>query len=286
MKRMALVLSSAVLMATATTLVGAPIASASCDGGGDLATTATAYDAPGPPQNLMVAAGNQSVVLFWDPPAFTGGGVDFYRVYVDGTRRLRTTQTQARVNNLVNGQTYSFYVTANNDCGESAPSDPVTATPSTGQSAEIIRGSNLSMSTGGKNATAADPFVGSQTFPAGTTGIGTLKEEADGGFCNGSCLAGRVLVNSLENGTLGGPSYTITLLYNRTVLQSSDSAARGESTPPGFTVYYDGTKGQTPIQLENCSVAPIPCVAKLVRNDGDLIVKVRTDDIDPRLGTR
>jgi hypothetical protein len=286
MKRMALVLSGLVLVATGATLVGAPIAAATCEGGGGLATTANAFSPPDPPENLMVAPGDQSVVLFWEAPEFTGGGVDFYRVYVDGTRRLRTTQTQARVKDLVNGQEYSFYVTATNDCGESEPSNTVMATPSTGQSAEIIRGSNLSMSTGGKNATAADPFVGKQTFPAGTTGVGTLREEADEGFCGGSCLAGQVLVNSLENGSLGGPSYTITLLYNRTVLPSTDSAARGESTPPGFTVYYDGTKGQTPVQLAKCSEAPIPCVAKLVRDDGDLIVKVRTDDIDPRLGTR
>ena len=68
--------------------------------------------------------------------------------------------------------------------------DPVTATPSKGQGAELIGGSNLSMSTGG-DATAADPFVGKQTFPAGTTGFGTLDEEPDGGFCGGPASPAR-----------------------------------------------------------------------------------------------
>jgi len=285
MKRTMLLLSL-ILAATAINFGGVRAALATCDGGEGFApSTAAAFSAPGPPANLMVAPGNGSVVLFWDPPDFDGGGVDFYRVFVDGTSTLQIKQTQKRVNNLANGQEYSFYVTANNDCGESAPSDAVTATPSAGQSAEIIGGNNLSMKTG-KDATATDPFITRQTFPAGTTGIGTLKEEPDNGFCNGSCFAGQVLVNSLENGSLGGPSYTITLTYDRTVVQTTSSAAAPASATSGFTVYYDATKGETPTQLGNCSVVPVPCVVKFVRDDRDLIVQVRSDDIDPRLGTR
>ena len=286
MKRMMLVLSVLALLLPASIFVGAPIASASC--GGDFQQmTAAAFSTPDPPQNLTVVPGNRDVVLFWDAPEFDGGGIDFYSVYVNGVRKRMTSDTQAQVNNLTNGQTYSFYVTASNDCGESDPSDPVMATPSKGQGAELIGGSNLSMSTGG-NATPADPFVGKQTFPAGTTGLGTLAEEPDDGFCGGPCLAGQVLVNSLENGSLGGPFYTVKLIYDKTALQVSTSSTLAASVPTSFTVYYDATKGESPIVLPKCSVAPVPCVQKIARlgEDGDLIVLVSTADLDPRLGTR
>jgi hypothetical protein len=286
MKRMMLVVSILALVLPATSYVGAPIAAASCDeGGGDRPMTAAAFSTPSPPANLTVAEGNRDVVLLWDPPDNDGGGVDFYRVYVNDVRKLRTSDTQAQVNNLTNGQTYSFYVTATNDCGESAPSNTVPATPSTGQGAELIGGSNLTMSTGAK-ATAADPFVGKQTFPAGTTGLGTLDEEPDNGFCGGPCLAGQVLVNSLQNGSLGGPSYTVKLVYDKTALQESTSSTLSASAPTSFSVYYDATKGESPIQLAKCSVAPVPCVAKMTLDEGDLTVPVRTADLDPRLGTR
>ena len=284
MKRMMLIVSVLALLLPASIFVGAPIASASC--GGDFQQiTAAAFSTPDAPQDLTVAPGNRDVVLFWNAPEFDGGGIDFYSVYVNGTRRFSTSDTQAQVNNLANGRTYSFYVTASNDCGESGPSETVTATPSKGQGAELIGGSNLSMSTGG-DATTADPFVGKQTFPAGTTGFGTLDEEPDGGFCGGPCLAGKVLVNSLRNGSLGGPSYIVRLIYDKTVLQASTSSALAASVPTSFTVYYDATKGENPIQLPKCSVAPVPCVQKITRDDGDLIVPVRTADLDPRLGTR
>ncbi len=285
MKRTTILLSS-ILAVTALNVGGAQVASASCDGGARLtAATASAFTTPSPPANLMVAAGDQSVVLFWDQPDFDGGGVDFYRVYVDGTGTQQTTQLQTRVKNLTNGQEYSFYVTANNDCGESPPSQTVTATPSAGQNAKIIGGNHLTMKTGTK-ATAADPFVTRQSFPPGTTGIGTLQEEPDNGFCGGSCLAGQVLVNSLQNGSLGGPSYTITLTYDRSVVQTTSSGAASASEPSQFTVYYDATKGEAPTQLESCSIAATPCVVKFARDDGDLIVQVRSADLDPRLGTR
>jgi hypothetical protein len=189
------------------------------------------------------------------------------------------------VKNLTNGQEYSFYVTANNDCGESQPSQTVTATPSAGQDAKVIGGNHLGMKTGRK-ATADDPFVTSQSFPPGTTGTGTLQEEPDNGFCNGPCLAGHVLVNSLQDGSLGGPSYTIRLGYDRTVVQTTSPGAASASEISQFTVYYDATKGETPTQLESCSVAPTPCVVRFAFDEGDLHVQVRTSDLDPRLGTR
>jgi hypothetical protein len=284
MKRLLLVVSVLALLLPASIFVGAPIASASCGGGDFQQTTASAFSTPDPPQNLTVFPGNRDVVLLWDAPDFDGGGIDFYTVYVNGSPKLTTSETQAQVK-LANGQTYLFFVTASNDCGESGHSNEVTATPSKGQGAELIGEGNLTMSTGG-DATAVDPFVGKQTFPAGTTGLGTLDEEPDNGFCAGPCLAGKVLVNSLQNGSLGGPSYVVKLIYDQTVLQGSSSGARAASVPTSFTVYYDATKGENPIQLPKCSAAPVPCVGRITRDDGDLFVPVRTADLDPRLGTR
>lgn len=266
-------------------VAAAPVASAGGCGGGERPMgEGGAFSAPGPPENLTVAAGNRNVVLFWDPPDFDGGGVDFYRVYVDGVRTRRTTQTQTQVNKLNNGQSYAFTVTASNVCGESSPSNEVWATPDRGQDAELIGGGNLSMSTG-NGVTSTDPFVGKQTFPAGTTGVGTLEEEPDNAFCNGPCLANQVLVNALENGSLGGPFYTVKLIYDKTVVEvAPPDRAAGAVT--GFVVWYDATKGESPVQLSSCSSSSVPCVAKMTRDDGDLTVLVRTSDLDPRMGTK
>jgi Fibronectin type III domain len=284
MRRISLVLP---LFFLASFFFGTQPASASCTGGGGAATRAETVSAsfpPGPPANLEALAGNGRVVLLWDPPDNDGGGVDFYSVYVDGVRRLKTTQTQAQVNGLTNGQTYTFGVTATNDCGESSPAT-AQATPNKGHDAELIGGANLTMRTGTK-PTASDPFVGMQTFPAGTTGVGTLDEEPDNGFCAGPCLANEVLVNSLRDGHLGGPFYTVKLLYDKTALQVGGGGALAASAVTGFTVYYDAEKGQTPVQLSSCSSSDVPCVVKMTKDDGDLIVQVRTADLDPRLGTR
>ena len=285
MRRIALLVPLSLLMWIFA--AGAPMAVAGGCGGGEGSLPmgeGGAFSAPSPPQDLMVEAGNRNVVLSWAPPAFDGGGVDFYRVYVDGVRTRRSTQTQTQVNKLNNGQSYAFTVTASNVCGESSPSNEVSATPNRGQDAELIGGGNLSMSTG-NGATSTDPFVGKQTFPAGTTGVGTLKEEPDNGFCNGPCLANQVLVNALKNGSLGGPFYTVKLIYDKTVVEvAPPDGAAGAVT--GFVVWYDATKGETPVQLSSCSSSPLPCVAKMTRDDGDLAVLVRTSDLDPRMGTR
>jgi fibronectin type III domain protein len=286
MRRIALLVP--LLLLTSMLAAGAPMAAAGGCGGGEGSLPmgeGGAFSAPGPPQNLTVAAGNRNVVLLWDPPEFDGGGVDFYRVYVDGVRTKRTTETQAQVNKLNNGQSYAFTVTANNVCGESSPSNEVTATPNRGQDAELIGGSNLSMSTG-NGATSADPFVGKQTFPAGTTGLGTLKEEPDNGFCNGPCLANQVLVNALENGNLGGPFYTVRLLYDKTVVEDVPTPDAAAEAVTGFIVWYDATKDESPVQLSSCSSSSPPCVARLKLDDGDLEVLVRTSDLDPRMGTK
>jgi hypothetical protein len=267
-------------------VAAAPVASAGgCGGGARPTGEGGAFSAPSPPQDLMVAAGNRNVVLFWDPPESDGGGVDFYSEYVNGVRKRQTTQTQALVNRLNNGQSYAFTVTASNECGESSPSNEVTATPNAGQSAELIGGSNLSMSTG-NGATSADPFVGKQTFPAGTTGIGTLDEEPGNAFCGGPCLANQVLVNALERGSLGGPFYKVKLIYDKTVVAETPPPDRAAGAGTDFTVWYNKTKGDTGYQLSKCSSSPPPCVARLAREDGDLEVLVRTSDLDPRMGTK
>ena len=284
MRRMAVLIPMSLL--ASILVAGAPVASAGGCGGGERPMgEGGAFSIPGPPENLAVAAGNRNVVLFWDPPEFDGGGVDFYSVYVNGVRKRQTTQTQTLVNRLNNGQSYAFTVTASNACGESSPSNEVTATPNAGQSVEFIRGSNLSMSTG-NGATSSDPFVGKQTFPAGTTGIGTLDEEPDNGFCGGSCLANQVLVNALERGSLGGSFYKVKLIYDKTVVAETPPPDRAASSVTDFTVWYNATKGEAGYQLSKCSSSSPPCVAKLARDDGDLEVLVRTSDLDPRMGTK
>ena len=103
-----------------------------------------------PPQNLTAEAGDGVVNLEWDAPATRTLETDTRRVTTrfESTRRLRqellgynvyrddvlvnaalVTETEYEDTNVVNGVTYTYYVTAVYDLGESEPSNEVEATP-------------------------------------------------------------------------------------------------------------------------------------------------------------
>jgi len=92
-----------------------------------------------PPLNPVATSGNTQVSLSWDVPADDGGEdiVDYiievsldntnWTVYTDGVDFT----TIATVTSLINGQTYYFRILAENDVGESIPSDVINAIPAT-----------------------------------------------------------------------------------------------------------------------------------------------------------
>lgn len=94
------------------------------------------------PRELKAEAGVGFVNLTWKAPANKDGAlITGYNLYRNGTKIAEVPATQLYYNdtNVVNGVTYTYYVTAVNSVGESDKSNEVQATPS-GEIPEITRG--------------------------------------------------------------------------------------------------------------------------------------------------
>ncbi len=83
------------------------------------------------PMNLTAIAGNGYVNLTWELPVYGKNTVTQYNLYRNGAFITSVPATQLYYNdtNVVNGQTYTYYVTAVNSIGESDKSNEVQATP-------------------------------------------------------------------------------------------------------------------------------------------------------------
>jgi predicted phage tail protein len=100
------------------------------------ATPAAPVTAPGAPAALTATAGNAQVSLSWRAPGSDGGAqITSYNIY-EGTSQTITGQpvasvkgTSVTVQQLANGTTYYFKVTAVNQAGEGPASGVASATP-------------------------------------------------------------------------------------------------------------------------------------------------------------
>ncbi len=84
------------------------------------------------PRDLRAEAGDGFVNLTWKAPANKDGAqITQYNIYRDGMKIATVPATQLWFNdtNVVNGQTYTYYITAVNAAGESPKSNEVQATP-------------------------------------------------------------------------------------------------------------------------------------------------------------
>ena len=98
----------------------------------------TPYGFPSAPRNLVATAGDGEVFLTWEPPEYDGGypitGYIFSPQMADGMSPplvninigLVTSYTD---DNVVNGQTYQYTITAKTDAGTGDTSDIAEATP-------------------------------------------------------------------------------------------------------------------------------------------------------------
>lgn len=108
-------------------------------GPGDTAlTTATPAGIPGAPTLLAGEAGNGEVVLWWNPPLNNGGTpISYYSIHqktdineLSGFFVAATTpDVEINISDLINQQSYLFYVTANNTSMEGPASNTITLTP-------------------------------------------------------------------------------------------------------------------------------------------------------------
>ena len=83
------------------------------------------------PLNLAAKGKDNYVNLTWNPPAYGGDTVTEYKIYRNNAIIATVPATQLWYNdtNVMNGQTYTYYVTAVNSVGESEKSNEVQATP-------------------------------------------------------------------------------------------------------------------------------------------------------------
>jgi titin len=94
---------------------------------------------PSPPQNIQVSEGNGYNALSWETPSFLGGlDLAGYKVYrqdpANGLQMITEidqSSTLYKDKDLTNGRTYTYYISAYNDYGESDLSAPVQGTPAT-----------------------------------------------------------------------------------------------------------------------------------------------------------
>jgi type II secretory pathway pseudopilin PulG/chitodextrinase len=92
--------------------------------------SATPVTAPATPTGLAPSAGNTQVTLAWTAVANTAAApVSGYRIYQGGVQVWSGATTTTTITGLTNGTTYSFTVAAYGPGGVSAPSKPVTTTP-------------------------------------------------------------------------------------------------------------------------------------------------------------
>jgi hypothetical protein len=93
-----------------------------------------------PPASLSAAAGNELVILTWNEPPDSLRTVSGYNVYRDGDRINEETvnETEYTDTDVINSITYSYYVTALYDEGESERSNIVRATPTVSTEPEIF----------------------------------------------------------------------------------------------------------------------------------------------------
>jgi fibronectin type 3 domain-containing protein len=92
-------------------------------------TPSGASGAPGAPQNLQATPGNSQVSLSWTQPSYSGSGTLAYHLFRDGAL-VWSGATFNRVDTgLINGQSYSYTVSASNDAGWGLNCTAVLATP-------------------------------------------------------------------------------------------------------------------------------------------------------------
>jgi hypothetical protein len=130
-------------------------------GDSDPTATVTATPAALPPTGLAAMAGNQVVNLSWTGAAGRNAfslasedsrSISGYRVYRNGSPITTVTGTSYQDTGLINGVTYSYYVTTvyADPAGESSPSNTVTATPA--MVSNVVLGTGNLVTTGVQNS--------------------------------------------------------------------------------------------------------------------------------------
>ncbi len=231
--------------------------------------------APGPPSNVVAAAGDGSAAVSWLPPVKAGGAaISGYTVTPhdvtassDG-RPVDAVGTSASVTGLTNGDSYTFTVRASNGIGPgqpSAPSAPVTpqagGAPPVATAGTVPSGGTV---TGGDGSSSAAPLGAAVTTPTGGT-ITIVTAPPSGSPPGGYEFAGQQVEISAPPASAAAPlSLTFTI----------DGSVLGTASPSHLQVFRDG------VLVADCADSsgkanPDPCVASRTPTpDGGVTITV------------
>ncbi|MBW6515939.1 MAG: agmatine deiminase family protein [Candidatus Cloacimonetes bacterium] len=171
------------------------------------------------PRNLVAAAGNGYVNLSWSPPV---DGVPLsYNLYRNGTSLFNTDLLNYTDNNVINGVTYSYYVTAVYSTYESNPSNTVQATPDTIQIIDIGDGTGMAnylpLNMYWKNSLTQTIYLASEIGVMGTLDQITYYNNFATNLSNKpvKIWVGETTATDLSSGWI--PSTSLTLVFDGTV---------------------------------------------------------------------
>ncbi len=210
--------------------------------------TSIPYTAPDAPTGLVGAPGDGQVTLNWTKPVFNGGkAIDYYIVNQDGVALpSHPTGLSTTISGLVNGQTYSFTVSAYNLAGIGPQSNAIAATPS---SAPVVPGAPTGLSATPSNAqvslswsapssdggAAIDYYIvnqnGTEVTHATSTGVIVT------GLVNGVSYTFSVAAHNVAGTGPQSPSLSAIPVALTTVLTVPDPPT-GLTTTPGNTQVY------------------------------------------------
>ena len=246
-------------------------------------TTCMPVGASDAPLNFAAVGGEAQVELTWDPPTDDGGSlVTEYTIYRnDGshTWSLTVSGTSYTDTDVENGVTYTYIVTARNDCGESAGSDEQTVTPQTQRTVPSVV-QNFAAN-GGDNQVALSwlaplddgglSITGYTIYRTGGSGDLTFSITStsftDPSAVNGTTYSYTVAaVNAMGEGAMPTPLSVTPMTTpgivrnftaqggNATVALSWDAPLEnGGSSITGYTVYRSGGSSFTPVETSGTS---------------------------------
>ncbi len=180
--------------------------------------SSTPYTIPNPPTSVSATAGNAEATVSFSAPTSTGGSPILYYTATSNPGSISASSTAApiSVQNLTNGQSYTFTVTATNAAGTSASSSPSNSVTPT-SSAPLIA------------SFSASPLY---TQPDITSTLSWSVSNASSvtitpGNFSTSTLAGAWDVNPTSTTT-----YILTALSNGNGTSTAETTITVQSTPP------------------------------------------------------
>jgi hypothetical protein len=230
----------------------------STDGTGNLATgitisltTLAPPPIPSAPTGLTATAGNSSVTLNWSE-------VDIateYKIYQDGKFIASTSTKTFVVNDLTNGTSYSFQVSAANGNGEGGKSNSVSATPT------LQPPSGLAAIAGNTNVSLDWNDVGGAT---------SYKIYQDGSLLT-TTTTKPYLIKGLTNGTVY--SYQVSAV-NGSIESAKTAVVTAKPDNPAVPSGFTATPGNKEISLD-WNIVPNATSYKIYK-DGSFLTTVTT----------